>query len=389
LQPFIPDDLIGLNVLVIDDNENASNSAIDILNILSCNVECAVTLNEALEMLDKSIMKNRVFQLILLDNQLKNTDGLTAVKKIRENPRYNEIHIILTSQVFNEDTARKAQAAGVSTFLLKPLFQTNLADRIFSLFIKDHFPANKSVINIEEYQLAGLAVLLVEDNVTNQLVVRETLAKVGISIDIADNGHEAIEAVERKKYDVILMDIQMPDMDGYEAAAIIREKYSFEDMPIIALTAHSMVGDREKCLNAGMNDYLTKPINKSELFSLLNKWKDNFIPKADTILDMTEGIERYNDNSELYFELLNIFILDHANSIEKIEHAVKMKDFEGAFRIAHTLKGVTGNLAARRLFTAADRLTILLKEKKLKLLTPLIEESRVILKDTIEAIKRM
>lgn len=223
-------------------------------------------------------------------------------------------------------------------------------------------------------QLRGAHLLLVEDNEINQQVAQELLEKLGITVSIANNGKEAVEAVEKELFDGVLMDLQMPVMDGFEATGIIRNDERFKDLPVIAMTANAMAGDRERCLEAGMNDYVTKPVEPKELHDALAKWvkasnpqntivvddadksgespDDILIPEIDGI-DVEDGLRRVSGNRKLYRNILLKFKESQADAMEQLDRALADDEIELAQRIIHTLKGVAGNLGAKTLFAAA------------------------------------
>jgi len=224
--------------------------------------------------------------------------------------------------------------------------------------------------------LAGVEVLLVEDNTINQQVAREILESEGLVVSIAGNGQEAINALEARLFDIVLMDIQMPIMDGYEATRRIRAMGKYADLPIIAMTAHAMKGDREKCLDAGMNDHITKPIEMDQLFSLLNMWvpsektgkgtnppehkspdiSPEGIPEALPGIYIESCLHRIAGNRRLFKELLADFSRDYKDFCRKVRDALERGDNELALRMAHTMKGVSGNLSATELHLLSAKL---------------------------------
>jgi len=230
-------------------------------------------------------------------------------------------------------------------------------------------------------QIRGAKILLVEDNEINQQVARELLEREGFVVDIANDGQEGVNQAHSSEYDVVLMDIQMPVMGGYEATRQIRKDPKFSDLPILAMTANAMVGDREKALDAGMNDHIAKPIDPKELFSTLIKWiepGDREVPEnhrqkaegnSDKLpeklpgIDIATGITRVGGNAKLYQNLLNKFSQNQATSVEDIKKALEQDDMELAERLAHTIKGVSGNIGAMDLHIAARDLETGIKEE--------------------------
>jgi len=263
-------------------------------------------------------------------------------------------------------------------------------------------------------QLVGARVLLVEDNSINQQVAVEILGSVGIIVDIADNGQEAVEAIHNSPYDAVLMDVQMPVMDGFEASIEIRQDGRFNDLPIIAMTAHAMKGDREKCIEAGMNDYVTKPINTDDLFSTLSRWiRDegdhtatdeslhDGLPDPDEWINDTElspslpGIDgqaclkELGGNRQLLLKLLNEFIGRYADSVSEIRKAIDDSDMEFVQRLGHTLKGVSGIFSAKQLYSASLNLETIIKNRRTDQYDNIIGEFETALDQAIESAKHL
>lgn len=241
--------------------------------------------------------------------------------------------------------------------------------------------------------IKGAKVLIAEDNAINQLLVEDFLTRAGLEVVIAGNGKEAVELVEKIRFDLILMDLQMPEMNGFEAVRTILEKQLDNHPPIIAMTADAMAGDREHCLAIGMVDHIAKPIDPKVLFDLLLKWippasgrgpstveSENVLDKTVSLpadlagIDMALGIERTNGNKNLYITLLNHFIQDHGKDDQIIARAVIKKDIPLAQRTAHTLKSVAGGIGAQALYDSAQKVEAELKKNRLSELAPLMEK---------------
>jgi CheY-like chemotaxis protein len=237
--------------------------------------------------------------------------------------------------------------------------------------------------------IQGAHVLLVEDNEINQQVAKEILEGAGLDITLASNGQEAVDAVKENNYDAVLMDVQMPVMDGYTATQEIRNlKSEIRNVPIIAMTAHAMAGDEDKSLQAGMNGHVTKPIGPDQLFSTLQKWikpsdkrvqfrqpevidkppegvesisEEEQLPESLAGFDLSDGLKRLQGNRRLYRKLLLNFGKDYCEAGNEIRTALDAEDFEHAHSLIHNIKGLAGNLAATRLQTAAVNLEKLVK----------------------------
>jgi len=279
---------------------------------------------------------------------------------------------------------------GVDGFLLKPVGQSVLFDAIMVAFGKEapegEAMARVSCIDEEGLRnIRGARVLLAEDNEINQQVAKEILEQAGLVVSIANNGKEAVEMVRPGNFEAVLMDIQMPVMGGFEATQEIRMDEGFKDLPIIAMTAHAMAGDREKSLEAGMNDHVTKPIDPDQLISALVKWikpgkreisegvcellnetkeVEDILPSELPGISIASGLGRVGGNKQLYTKLLCKFKDGQENAVEQIKAALQSGDVDTATRLAHTVKGVSGNLGGESLYQAAADLEKAIKEGK-------------------------
>ena len=225
-------------------------------------------------------------------------------------------------------------------------------------------------------------VMLVEDNPTNQLVARELLESFGLQVVIAEEGGAALERLQQDGFDLVLMDIQMPGMDGYETTCKIRSDARFERLPIVAMTAHAMEGDEDRCLAAGMNDYLSKPVNPVRLYEILQRWLTHgdgskvqtqcgefsegpVIPDTYQGIELSQGLRRIGGNRRLFVRLLNDFYLHHHDCCERIGQAIDEGSLEEAHLLAHTLQGVSGNIGCRKLEIAARDLDRVIKQQSM------------------------
>ena len=294
INDIVPKNLVGKNVLIVDDNVPFQKILTETLTAFTLTATAVGSGEEALHTLSRKDIK-LPFDLILLDWKMEGMNGFETSRKIRRNKRLHDIPIIMMTAYDREELIAESLEAGVDALLTKPIKQSVLFDTIMDVFgeTKLHVvdkTSSVSKINEESIisNLQGSHVLLAEDNPLNRRVAVEILGNGGIHVDIAENGKEALASVFLKDYDAVLMDIQMPEMDGYLASSKIREKENAEQrepVPIIAMTAHAMKGDREKCLAAGMNDYVTKPIDTQKLFATLAHWikhRVNNTPESKT-----------------------------------------------------------------------------------------------------------
>lgn len=279
--------------------------------------------------------------------------------------------------------------------------------------LKDGFEAVQALNAPEVAQTArnhdnngtlALRVLLVEDNQINRILVSTLLQKSGIEVDIAINGLEALRVYEKEKYDLIIMDLQMPEMSGYEATRKIREKEkeTGEHQWIIAMTASNMPGDREKCLDVGMDEYISKPIDAEKLFSVINMiFTTSFAQsKAPEVLDFTkkeappllpyvdmeEGIKRWGGKKENYFKILNKFAEERNDNLQDIREAYEEKNYDSLIQLSHALKGVSGNISAKALEKIITELEHTARRGEFEKLNPLLEEVESCIEKTITTI---
>jgi two-component system sensor histidine kinase/response regulator len=287
---------------------------------------------------------------------------------------------------------RKAEKTGLDGFLIKPVNASVLFDTIIQAFEKEAAAPGEVAgrLKTEEKgieEIVGARVLLVEDNEINQQVAKEILEGAGLIVSLADNGQEAVDAVQADAYDVVLMDIQMPVMDGYAATRAIRRDDRYKDLPILAMTAHAMAGDAQKSLDAGMQDHVTKPIDPEHLFAALQKWIRPGRVAAKTVVDapppsagpngpaatdealpdhlpgfeIAAGLKRLQGNRKLYRKLLVDFVNNYAEAGQQIREDITAGNFQQAHEHVHSLKGVAGNLEARLLLAATMAVEDLVK----------------------------
>lgn len=345
-----------------------------------------------IEALDELMMLNTddPYNLVLMDLKMPNMDGIEATKQVYTN---NEIKykpdIIMVTAYGREDLEQQARAAGASSFLVKPVSPSDLFDVIMqTLGFRNESSILNSPRSIQEIAECskGAHLLLVEDNEINQQVAEEILEQAGFCVTIANNGQQAIDILNQhiNEFDGILMDIQMPVMDGYTASKEIRKDSRFNNLPIIAMTANVMAGDQEKALQAGMDDHVAKPINVEDLFAVLNKWINSSMPGTidktvaddsstdqeevslpDFIgLDTEDGLLRVGGNRQLYQKILLKFANSQKGIINTIDELLKEQDYETAKRHAHTLKGVAGNIGAHGLYELARILEVAINNQR-------------------------
>jgi|GEM_PF-3416095 len=366
-------DLKGMHILLVDDNQATLDILQGSLESLSFQVSQAISGEAALDLLDQA--QDVPFGLIFMDWKMPGLDGIETSNRIRKKTILNpQPKIIMLTAYGGEDIMSKAQEAKLDGFLVKPVTPSNLLDSIMGVFgkatnkISPSIAKSGSQAQIAE-EIKGSNILLVEDNEINQEVALEVLEQAGLQVMVVNNGQEAVDALTTEDFDCVLMDLQMPVMDGFEATKVIRNDSKYKTLPIIAMTANAMSGDKERCLDAGMNDHVAKPIDTKQLFSALNRWikpgkrktppskkiEKNLETPADESIpalpgfDVDRGLEILGGNQSLYRNLLIKLYEDFSDSAQRIKSLLEKNDEENAEILAHTVKGVGANLGALKL----------------------------------------
>ena len=383
-------DLRGMRVLAVDDNATSREILEGMLGSMSFNVTLAESGQDALTQLAQAPAE-APFKLVLLDWQMPGMDGFELAERIKAEPdRYGSPRLLMVTAYGREETMRSADSLDLDGFIIKPVTQSRLLDTIMQAFGKEvdgpqHGARGGGSTPEALAAIRGAKVLLVEDNEINQQVAQELLQGAGLEVTIANDGKEGVEAVDATDFDVVLMDVQMPVMGGYEATRAIRQKPGFADLPIIAMTANVMAGDRERCIDAGMNDHVAKPIDPDDLFRTLAAYVEPgereapvepeeaapapAEPEADALpdlpgIDVEAGVKRVAGNRKLYRSLLLKFRTNQANLADEIRQCLADNDVHTAERLAHTVKGVSGNICAQALYDASVALDDALRAGK-------------------------
>jgi two-component system sensor histidine kinase/response regulator len=404
-------ELRGMKVLVVDDNATSRSILQEMLESFSFEVSSASSGEEGITELEAA-SKDKPFELVIMDWKMPGMDGIEASRRIKGHTGLGKIPaIILVTAYGREEVMQQVEQVGLEGFLLKPVSPSMLFDAIMQAF-GEAVPETSRIVRRHEQEaealkhIQGAKLLLVEDNEINQQVAREILEGAGLNVTIATNGQEAVNAVKENNYDAVLMDVQMPVMDGYTATREIREWESelkaanssdisgsnlqplTSGLPIIAMTAHAMAGDEEKSLQAGMNGHVTKPIDPDQLFATLQKWVqprekrattqrpavsvapsggqkvvsiDGELPGSLPGFDLADGLKRLQGNKKLYRKLLLDFATGYCKAGIEIREALDAPDFDRAHRLVHNLKGLAGNLSAKDLQAAAVNMEKLVK----------------------------
>jgi PAS domain S-box-containing protein len=370
--PRDPETLRDMQALVVDDNATSRQILSKMLenwHMMPTSVDSGA---KAIATLGESLGIGRTFPLILLDAQMPNMDGFALAEAIKMNPDWGAATVMMLSSAGQRGDAVRCRELGVAAYLTKPVRQGELLDAI--LVALGTRPKNRTAPPlITRHSLREskhrLRILLAEDNAVNQLVVLRLLEKHGHTVGVASNGRKALEALEEKSYDAILMDVQMPEMNGWEATQAIREKEKTtgEHIPIVALTAHAMKGDEERCLAAGMDSYLTKPIRTQALLAVLDEIgaakasKNRIVGLAPNrpfigALDLVAALERLEGDRGLFDEMVQLFKQDCPRVLEAMRGAMTLHDAKTLEHCAHSLKGSSVNLGALAVAHAAEEI---------------------------------
>jgi CheY-like chemotaxis protein len=318
------------------------------------------------------------FRVALIDSLMPDMDGFALAERIRHDPQLaGTVIMMLTSSGLRGDVAR-CRKLGIAAYLVKPIRESELVEAMLSL-LGQAPQARAEVITRHSLREARLKlrILLAEDNLVNQTLVMRLLGKAGHTVVVAGNGKEALATLAKAGplgFDLMLMDVQMPEMDGFEAAAAIRkkEKGTGTHLPIIAMTAHAMKGDRERCLAAGMDDYLTKPVKREELLDAIGRHscespasgKDK-PARQQPGLDNAAVLAHFDGDEDLLAELAGLFIHESPKLLAAIQQAIQQDDAKGLERAAHALKGSVGNFAVPTAVKAAQTLETMGREGNL------------------------
>jgi CheY-like chemotaxis protein len=380
--PAQPPGLEGLRVLVVDDNATNRTILQEILLTWRMNPVVADSGPTALSCLRQAADRGEPFALVLLDALMPAMDGFTLAEQVQQQPELAAAIIMMLSSAHPPRDVARCRRLGVPRYLTKPIKQSDLLNAILSVVAA---PADQSAIEATkareekspDSRRRRFRILLAEDNIVNQKLVVSLLAKQGCDVFLAQSGKEALAAFDRDPFDLVLMDVEMPEMDGLEATRRIRqhEAHTGRHVPIVAMTAHAMKGDRERCLDTGMDGYLAKPIRASELVRVLIQFQlaraevDDTLrhsprpsppPHADNgereILDADAILVRVDHDVQLLKILVESFLAECPKLLADVRSAINHSDARQLRVAAHTLKGAVSNFSTWEAFEAALRL---------------------------------
>ncbi|MDY6912956.1 MAG: response regulator [Planctomycetota bacterium] len=386
-QPSHMEELEDMRVLVIDDNATNRRLLKDILAHWGMKPTVTTNGQAGIDEMKRSLSRHKPYPLVLLDVDMPGMNGLETAKMITTDPDLSGATIMMLSSSGQRDEVAQCRSLGVETYLVKPIKQSTLLDAIMvvlgKVVTKRSPKAKRSLLNLKGKR--PLRILLAEDNPVNQRLAVEMLKRWGHETQVACDGHKALAALDKQSFDLVLMDVQMPEMDGFEATATIRqsEQASGDHIPIIAMTAHAMKEDRQRCLQAGMDDYVEKPVRPKALFDAIEKLAANsgrpaaksagttkkkkaakpaksYSRKSKTppteAVDMDRLMQQVGDDEELLVEIIDLYFEVRPSLIRDIRQTMAEADCEKLKRAAHALKGMVGNLAAENAFAAARKL---------------------------------
>lgn len=362
-----------MRVLTVDDNDNALLITSTYVRSLGHAVDLAMNGRDAVQAIQKADEAGRPFDLILLDWKMPDMDGLAVAQQVRQELALKTPPKICMLTAYGKETAVRAavDAHWVDGVLMKPVTPSTLFDTIMALNASSGGARATHAVPSPDAALSGMRVLLAEDNALNQQVAQELLKRAGVEVVTVSTGAQAVAEVDRTSFDAVLMDLQMPELDGFDATRTIRAQPRHATLPIVAMTANAMAGDREKCLAAGMNDHIAKPIDPQVLYATLALWgrpgagsapvRTSVTPVSpgevpSPVLDVAMATARLAGDQALYDMLLERFLQDEVQAVESIRTALAADDAATARRLAHTLKGLAATVGANALSQGAAAL---------------------------------
>jgi len=392
--PMLPSSEIrGLRVLIVDDNLTNRRILEGFLQRMKMVATSVTSGEEALAELDRAHGAGKPFDMAILDVLMPGMDGFQLAERIRADDRFDDLVLITLTSAGRPGDGALCEQLHIGSYLLKPITPTELRDAILlTVAREDEAPSEANVVTRHSLREAwqSLRVLLVEDNRVNQRLAVAILERLGHHVQVASNGREAVEAVEASAFDLVLMDIQMPEMGGIEATGMIREREAVEGghVPIVAMTAHAMTGDRERFLGAGMDEYISKPISQERLREVVRSLGEpassttgstedasatakaaataSSAPPTETEMTAADGqppafdraelLERVESDTDLLSTLIGVFKADRPNLMSAIEEAIAAGDSEALSAAAHTIKGALSVFGAEPARALAERL---------------------------------
>jgi|GEM_PF-1880271 len=371
-------DIRNAAVLIVDDNGVNRDILCRMVESFGCRSFAAGSSAEAMRILQKQLTLGDSIRAAIIDFQMPEENGEMLAKRIKSQPALEPTFLILLTSVGTRGDAARAKAAGFAAYLHKPVKQSQLLEAITAVLGREKpTDAEQPLITrhwLEEAKRGG-SILVAEDNQVNQAVAEAVLSRAGYSVVCVKDGREALEVLAARHFDLVLMDVQMPELDGIEATREIRRLAGPKSkIPIIAMTAHALSGDREKCLKAGMNDYVSKPIEPLELKEVVERWMARrpvsslAVPEKETevggaAMDWAQLEQSSGGDAEFRRQLTEVFLADCEGRLGRLNESLRAKNFEQMAREAHSVKGATANFGAAGLSRLAGELEELAGKK--------------------------
>ncbi|SDH18945.1 PAS domain S-box protein [Propionivibrio dicarboxylicus] len=388
-------DLRNRHVLVVDDNAHARNVAVEMLQSMTFVAVAVDSGREAAAEILRASAEGHPYEIVFLDWQMPEMDGVATARKIRELNSVTQPHLVMVTAYGRDEVMKLSAEVGIEDVLIKPVTPSLIFDAVMRVLGAPRLEERSAPQPDDDpgaSEFAGIRALVVEDNDLNQEVAYELLASIGFVVDIAENGAVACAQLEAalagpEPYDIVFMDVQMPVMDGYEATRRIRQLPQCAELPIVAMTANAMSGDRERCLESGMNDHIAKPIDPDDLLDKVRRWTRRLgqaapvevsaAPQAPVVvaapaaasspikgIDFEAGLRHAMGRRDLYESLLARFVAGQTRFAEQMEAALAQADWALAERLAHTLKGVSAQIGAPEIRADAERFEAEIRQRR-------------------------
>jgi two-component system sensor histidine kinase/response regulator len=395
---ILPEEIKGKRILIVDDNKTNCRVLKELLKIWGCRHDAVSGGSQALEKLSQAVLDTDPFDIAIIDMHMPKMDGACLGEKIKQDPDLKNTLLVMMTSMGKKGDSKRFKEIGFSAYLGKPVKQSLLYECLATISCTNYTGIVKDTKIVTQYTLLEnqnlkFKILLAEDNKINQKVALATLGRLGYIADSVYNGEQAVKALEKAQYDIVLMDCQMPQMDGFQATREIRNPKSRvinHKVPIIALTVNATKEDRDKCLKAGMDDYMAKPFKPQLLADILKKYlpEDSVFPQSklpfpeieqslDPVLDWAGFLDRVMNDEELARDIFFEFMDEFPKKIEKIHKDLEKGDILSANMEAHTLNGSCANVGAIGLQEIALQIEISTRDGNLKKsisLVPILEK---------------
>jgi len=429
-------DLRGARILMVDDNATNRRVFTRMMEGFGCEVTSVASGMEVMPALFRGLLTNSPYQVVLVDMQMPVMDGEETIQTIRREPLTQDVKVIVLTSMGRRNELSRVNEMGCSGYLLKPVKQLQLRETL-EIVLGGQSSIDRRPEGHRRNGRAGirsaaptrqLHILLAEDNEINQKMTRALLTRQGHKVDLANNGVNAIEAVRNEKYDLVFMDVQMPEMDGFEATRVIRQleasgELKSSHIPIIAMTAHALQGDRQRCIDAGMDDYVSKPLEPRKVYQAIDRWTEGTPVRLATgelkfiksrlaelesdqrntssaqkqptiapennqasaeseadgdhlILDVETALIRFGEDREFYYNLLGDFLTTLPKRLAEMSAAIDEKNGQSLSYLAHNLKGVSANFSATQLAQISAEIDDLCRKNDLETAKERMEELR-------------